>query len=151
MQKRQKLLAVASGGGHWIELLRLRPAFSNFDTVYVSMFENYVHQLNGESYYTIPDCTRFNPHLLFPIFWKALKIIWLEKPAAIITTGSAPALPFVLIGKLIGCKTLWIDSIANAESLTMSGNIAKKFGLKVISQWPDVAEHECVEYWGAII
>ena len=28
---RPKILAIASGGGHWIQLLRLRPAFSGAD------------------------------------------------------------------------------------------------------------------------
>jgi UDP-N-acetylglucosamine:LPS N-acetylglucosamine transferase len=151
MNPRPKLLAVASGGGHWVELMRLRPAFAEFETSYVSMFENYSKQLDGAKLYIIPDCTRFNPYVLIPIFWKALRIIKRERPVAIITTGSAPALPFIFIGRFYGCRTLWIDSIANSESLTMSGSIARKFADKVICQWPDVAEREKVECWGAVI
>jgi UDP-N-acetylglucosamine:LPS N-acetylglucosamine transferase len=146
-----KLLALASGGGHWVELMRLRPAFADFETVYVSMFENYADQLDGAQLHVIPDATRFNPHGLVPIMFRALKIMAQERPDAIITTGAAPALPFVVLGRIIGCHILWIDSIANSDRLTLSGRVARAFGIKVVTQWPDVAALERVDHWGAIL
>ncbi|HTH27150.1 MAG TPA: UDP-N-acetylglucosamine--LPS N-acetylglucosamine transferase [Sphingobium sp.] len=151
MAGKPRLLALASGGGHWIELMRLRPAFADFETVYVSMFDNYAEQLEGARLHVIPDASRFSLVAFVPIFWRAIGIVLRERPKAMITTGSAPMLAFLLLGRLMGCRTLWIDSIANAEHLTSSGRIARKFASKVICQWPDVAEREGVECWGAIL
>ena len=151
MVGRPKLMALASGGGHWVELMRLRPAFDDFETVYVSMFDNYADQLNGARLYVIPDASRFNLLGFFPIFWKALRIVARERPQAMVTTGSAPMLAFILLGRILGCRTLWIDSIANSEHLTSSGRLARKFAGKVISQWPDVAQKEGVDYWGGVV
>src|SRR5688572_14021606 len=35
-QPRKKILAVASSGGHWTQLLRLRPAFDGCEVVFVT-------------------------------------------------------------------------------------------------------------------
>ena len=37
----KRILAVSSGGGHWIELLRIRPAFEGADVAFVTVQRNY--------------------------------------------------------------------------------------------------------------
>ena len=146
-----RVLAVASGGGHWVQLERLRPAFRGFDVAYVSMFESYRQMVKGHSYYVIPDASRFDITGFIPVFWRAAKIVIRERPAAIVTTGSAPMLAFLMLGRLIGAKTLWIDSIANSERLSSSGRLARKLAHQVVSQWPTVAATEGVECWGSVL
>lgn len=148
---RPKLIALASGGGHWVQLQRLRPAFEGFETVYVSMFESYAEQVDGSRFYIVPDASRFDLKSFAPVFWRALKIMLRERPRAVVTTGSAPMLAFILLGRLMGCRTLWIDSIANSERMSSSGRLAKRLANRVISQWPEVAAREGVECWGAIL
>ncbi|RZF60647.1 oligosaccharide biosynthesis protein Alg14 [Sphingomonas populi] len=151
MARKKRLLALASGGGHWIELLRLRPAFEGWDVAYVSMFENYTSSIPGARYYTVPDASRFDK-LAFPkVFARALPIMLKERPHAIVTTGSAPMLAFLMIAKLMGTKTLWIDSIAQAEEMSSSGKVAKKLATKAVAQWPEVAKAEGLECWGAVL
>ena len=36
MSKPRRILAVSSGGGHWVELMRLRPAFEGHDVAFVT-------------------------------------------------------------------------------------------------------------------
>jgi UDP-N-acetylglucosamine:LPS N-acetylglucosamine transferase len=145
------ILAGASGGGHWIELLRLRPAFAGFDVVYVSTFENYANAVPESRFYAVPDASRFSAAAFFPIFFRAFKILRVERPAAIVTTGSAPMLPFVLIGRLFGVKSLWIDSISSTQHMSMSGRIAKRIATKSVAQWPALADAEGIDYWGKVI
>jgi UDP-N-acetylglucosamine:LPS N-acetylglucosamine transferase len=145
------LIAAASGGGHWIELLRLKRAFEGWDVVYVSMFENYVSAIPGARYYTVPDASRFDKLAFFKVALKAFRIMLKERPDAIVTTGSAPMLWFLIFGRLIGAKTLWIDSIAQAEKMSSSGRIAKKLATVAVAQWPEVARDEDIEYWGAVL
>jgi UDP-N-acetylglucosamine:LPS N-acetylglucosamine transferase len=148
---RPKLIALASGGGHWVQLQRLRPAFKDFETVYVSMFESYADQVVGNRVYTVPDASRFDLKSFAPVFWRALKVMLRERPQAVVTTGSAPMLAFIVLGRLMGCRTLWIDSIANSERMSSSGRLAKRLANRCISQWPEVAAREGVECWGAIL
>lgn len=151
MGRPPRLLAAASGGGHWIELLRLKRAFEGWDVAYVSMFDNYVSAVPGARYYTVPDASRFDKLAFFKVAVKALRIILKERPDAIVTTGSAPMLWFLLFGRLIGAKSLWIDSIAQAEEMSSSGRIAKKLATVAVAQWPEVARAERIECWGAVL
>lgn len=146
-----KLLAAASGGGHWVQLLRLRDAFQDFETVYVSMFDNYADAVPGARLHTIPDASRFNKMSFVKVWTKAVRIMARERPKAVVTTGSAPMLSFIILGRMMGAHTLWVDSIANAERLSSSGRLAKKLAHRTISQWPDVAAREGVECWGAVL
>ncbi|MFO6446925.1 UDP-N-acetylglucosamine--LPS N-acetylglucosamine transferase [Erythrobacter sp. NE805] len=146
-----RLLAVASGGGHWVQLLRLRDAFAGYETAYVSMFENYAEAVPGARLHTIPDASRFNKLSFLKVALKALWIMAKERPRAVVSTGSAPMLFFILLGRLMGARTLWIDSIANAERMSSSGRLARKLAHRTVSQWPEVAEKEGVQCWGSIL
>jgi UDP-N-acetylglucosamine:LPS N-acetylglucosamine transferase len=151
VKPKKRLLAVASGGGHWIELLRLRQAFEGWDVAYVSMFENYTSAVPGARYYTVPDASRFDKLAFGKVMLKATGIMLRERPHAIVTTGSAPMLAFLLLGRLMGTKSLWIDSIAQAEELSSSGKLAKRLANQAIAQWPAVAEAEGIDCWGAVL
>ncbi len=39
--KTPKVLAISSGGGHWVQLLRLRPAFAGCDVTYATVRDGY--------------------------------------------------------------------------------------------------------------
>ena len=60
-------------------------------------------------------------------------------------------LSFLMLGRLMGTRSLWIDSIAQAEELSSSGRLAKKLATKAVAQWPDVASGEGMDYWGAVL
>ena len=48
MTGRRRVLAVASGGGHWVQLLRLRPAFEGCDVTYACVRPAYADDVPGE-------------------------------------------------------------------------------------------------------
>lgn len=149
--RRPRLLAIASGGGHWVQLQRLCPAFEGFDIAFVSTFDHYVTQVAEHRYYVVPNASRFELGGFLPGAWRALKIICRERPDAVVTTGSAPMLVFLLLGRLIGARTLWVDSLANPERLSSSGRMARRIAHQTVSQWPEVAEAEHVAYWGSVL
>ena len=146
-----RLLAIASAGGHWVQLQRMRAAFDDFDVAYVSTSTDSMNQVAGHRFYAIPDASRFKLRPFIPVFLAAVRIMLKERPQAIVTTGAAPGLPFILLGRLMLSRTLWIDSIANSERLSGSGRIARKVAHRTISQWADVAESEGVPFWGRVI
>jgi UDP-N-acetylglucosamine:LPS N-acetylglucosamine transferase len=78
-----------------------------------------------------------------------MKTIRKEKPEAIITTGAAPGLVYLLAGKLLGRKTIWIDSIANAEHLSASGRMASRFASRTYTQWENLATGK-IQYAGNV-
>ena len=57
-KNRKKVLAVASGGGHWIQLLRLQQAFSACDCTYVSVNKEYASAVSPSAFFYVPDANR---------------------------------------------------------------------------------------------
>jgi UDP-N-acetylglucosamine:LPS N-acetylglucosamine transferase len=144
MEKKKKVLAIASVGGHWIQLLRLRPAFEGTELEFMSTKESFAGMVQGHKFYTVPDASRWNKFKLIWSFFRIFVIIFKSKPDVIITTGAAPGVMGLFAGKILGSKTIWVDSIANVEQLSMSGKLATKFADKVYTQWPDLAVNNVV-------
>ena len=137
---KKKVMAIASIGGHWVQLLRIaRPMEEKYEMVYVSNHPKCATMVEGQKFYQTADFSRSDAWKLIPSFFKAVRVLWREKPDAIITTGAAPGLVFLLVGKLLGIKTIWIDSVANAEQLSASGRIASRFASRTYTQWEDLA------------
>lgn len=148
---KKKVMAVASIGGHWVQLLRIaRPMEEKYEMVYVSNHPKCATMVEGQRFYETEDFSRSDAWKLVPSFFKAVKLVWREKPDAIITTGAAPGLVFLLVGKLLGEKTIWIDSIANAAHLSASGRIASKFASRTYAQWQDLATGK-IQYAGNVL
>ena len=50
---RPRVLAIASGGGHWTELHRLMPAFKGFEVAFVSVYPDYADTIPGQRFYIV--------------------------------------------------------------------------------------------------
>lgn len=147
-----RLLAVSSGGGHWIQLQRLRPAFEGFDVAFVSVTSDHIDDLQGERLYTVRDVTRRNPQDLALLVPQMIYIMLKEKPDVVLTTGAAPGLIAIAVAKMITrAKTMWIDSIANCERLSSSGLHARRFADCWLTQWPNLARPEGPSFWGSVL
>lgn len=145
-----KIIGIASVGGHWIQLLRVTLAFKEEELVFVSTKPEFSTTVPGKKFYHIPDGSSWNKLKLIKSLWNAFRIIEKERPDAIVTTGAAPGLMGLMAGKLMGIKTIWIDSIANVEKVSLSGRIAVMFADRVYTQWPDLASSKIL-YAGNVL
>ena len=72
----------------------------------------------------------------------ALKVLWTllrERPTIVVSTGAAPGYLAIRGGRLLGARTIWIDSVANVEELSMSGRMASATADLCLTQWPHLA------------
>lgn len=135
----KRVLAVASGGGHWTQMMRLREVFDGQDVAFVSVKNMYRSDVASHRFYSIPDVSRLHRWSLPFAIVMLLLILIKEKPETIITTGSAPGMLALRLGKLFGARTIWIDSVANVEGMSLSGVRARKFADLWLTQWPHLA------------
>ena len=146
----RKILAVASGGGHWVQLRRVVPAFAGHRVVYVTINPVYRKDVPGSDVYIVNDATRWDRIGSIRL---ALSILWIlirERPDAIVSTGAAPGCFAILFGRFLGAKTIWIDSIANVEQMSMSGMMVRRYARLWLTQWPHLAEPSGPEYAGRV-
>ena len=144
-------MAVASSGGHWVQLLRLREAFDGQEVVYVTVTEPASDEVGSSRVYTVNDANRRTKLSALRLAFKMLRILWRERPDIIISTGAAPGCLAICIGKLLGAKTVWIDSLANVERLSLSGRIVKRFTDLWLTQWEHLAQPDGPRFEGAVL
>jgi UDP-N-acetylglucosamine:LPS N-acetylglucosamine transferase len=146
-----KVLAISSGGGHWVQLLRLRPAFEGCRVTYATVREGYRAEVAGADFRVIPDSNRWNKLAMlrcaFCIFWLVLRL----RPDVVVSTGAAPGFFGVRFGKWLGARVIWVDSVANAEELSMSGRKAGGFVDLWLTQWPHLAVDDGPQFYGSVI
>lgn len=147
----KKIVAIASGGGHWIQLLRLRPAFEGNEVTFVSTHKDFRKDIGNQRFLTVTDASMDEKGKLLALFMQMFWLILKSRPDVVITTGAAPGFAGILFGRLLGAKTIWLDSIANAEELSSSGKHAKKIASIWLTQWQHLACEDGPDYKGKII
>jgi len=149
--KPRRVLALSSGGGHWVQLLRLRPAFEGERTTFVTVNRAYAADVPGCRFRVIPDATRWNK---LALLYTAVRIAWIvvtERPDVIVSTGAAPGYFAIRLGKLLKARTGWVDSVANVEALSMAGQDAGRYADLWLTQWPHLARPEGPHFIGATL
>jgi UDP-N-acetylglucosamine:LPS N-acetylglucosamine transferase len=148
-----KICLAASAGGHLSQLLSLEPIWQGHQVIFISTGEMVREKLEKIGItYIVGECNREHPIKTFGVMLKCLRIILRQRPDVVLSTGAAAGFLMCFWGKLFGAKIIWLDSIANAEKLSMSGRMIRPFADLILSQWPDVAaQYHKVDYAGEVI
>jgi len=148
--QKKKLLAVASYGGHWQQLNRLSEFFNDYDCSFITTSN--VDCL-GNNHFHVPDCNARNRVAILNSSFHIFKIFLKIRPDIVVSTGAAPGLIAIVIAKLMRRKTIWIDSIANAEQLSSSGRMAKRWSDLWLTQWEHLSDEtdETPVYIGSVL
>ena len=146
----KKILAVASGGGHWKQLMLISPAFTQHNVKYITTIDGLPQESQVSNYKIVRDSNKNEKFRVIQTFLQIFKEILVFRPDLVITTGAAPGLLALLVGRFFFAKTIWVDSIANGEELSLGGKLSKKFAHKVISQWQEVAKENEVDFEGSV-
>lgn len=142
----KKVLAVASFGGHWIQLTEITKNLSpKHEYIYLTTSKDASKEKN---IFVVNDANAKNKFLLIKQFFSVLKLIWIIKPDIILSTGASVGLFAIIAGKTINAKCIWVDSIANAKQMSKSGKLATYFTKHVFSQWKHINN---VNYCGRLL
>ena len=150
--KVKKVLAIASAGGHWVQLRRLRPAWEECEVIYVATDEGYRAEVledmtdgrtrHPRSFHAVPDANRRDKIGLVRQFFAVARLILRTRPDAIVSTGASSGFFALVLGRLIGARTIWVDSIANAGELSASGRMVGRHANLWLTQWSHIADRE---------
>lgn len=139
MNQPKRILAIASDGGHKEQLIRiLEPLMSKYDITMIIAREEQIIDKKADLL-IVRNCSRRNFWLFPSILVSIMQIIKKERPSHVVTTGAAPGLAAVIAACLCGKKSMWIDSVANSNALSLSGRLARKFASQTVTQWKNIA------------
>jgi len=151
MASKKKILAVSSGGGHWIELLRLRPAFAGHDVEYVTVRDDYRDDVSGHTLHKVNDATSWNYFGTALLLVRTAIVVLKVRADIVVSTGAAPGYFAIRFGKLIGARTIWVDSLANVNQMSRAGQMVGKHADLWLTQWPNLAAPRGPEYSGQVL
>lgn len=136
-----KIIFGASSGGHFEQLMMLKPLMQKYDSILLTEKTDYGTVIDDLKTYYVRQINR--KELLFPLkivgnACKCTFIILREKPDVMITTGVLAMIPCALLMKLFGKKLIYIESFAKVTTQTLSGKLLYKYADRFYVQWEEM-------------
>ncbi len=152
MAERRRALLVSSTGGHWVQMRRLEPAFAGWDLHYACTDPAHRHSVpHPDRFHACPEASQWSK---FRLLWQALAVAELllrVRPAVVVSTGASVGFFAIALGKLFGAHTIWLDSIANVDELSLSGRMAGRFADLWLTQWEHLSAPGGPTYLGSVV
>jgi len=133
---------ISSTGGHLNELMQLKDLFKKYDYYIVTektsdnlyLKDKYKKRVSYLVYGTKDHFLIYPAKLILNSFI-SLFVYLKVRPNVIITTGTHTAGPMCCIGKILGSKIIFIETMANITTKTVTGRLVYKFADMFIVQW----------------
>lgn len=136
-----KICFISSSGGHFEQLMMLKPLMDKYKSFIVTEKTNYKVSGGNRTIYYLDQVNRNEKLFVLKMIknsLKTLKIFIKEKPDVIITTGVLSAIPMCIIGKIFRKKLIYIESFAKVNTPTLTGKLIYKFADQFYVQWRDM-------------
>lgn len=138
-----KLCFAASSGGHFEQLLMLKPLMDKYDSFIVTEETLYKAKIDNKKIYYMMQVNRKEknaiPRMVVNIF-RSVKVFMKEKPDVVICTGVLAMIPLCLISKIAGKKLIYIESFAKVTSATQTGKFLYRFADQFYVQWEQMLQ-----------
>lgn len=139
MNKRKiKICFAASSGGHYEQLMMLKPLMEKYDSFIITERTLYQAGIKDVKTYYLSQINRKEKFFVLRMISNTLKsivIFAVEKPDLVICTGVLATIPICLIVKLVGKKLIYIESFAKVTSATGTGKLLYKYADQFYVQW----------------
>ena len=136
-----KICFISSSGGHFEQLMMLKPLMDKYKSFIVTEKTNYKVSRGNRTIYYLDQVNRNEKLFVLKMIknsLKTLKIFIKEKPDVIITTGVLSAIPMCIIGNIFRKKLIYIESFAKVNTPTLTGKLIYKFADQFYVQWRDM-------------
>jgi UDP-N-acetylglucosamine:LPS N-acetylglucosamine transferase len=141
--KKMKICFAASSGGHYEQLMMLKPLMDKYDSFVLTERTQYKADVKGEKTYYLKQVNRKEKLFLFRMIancFSSLNIYIKEKPDVIICTGVLAMIPMCLLMKVFKKKMIYIESFAKVTSPTQTGKLLYKYADQFYVQWESMKE-----------
>lgn len=146
------MLLVCSPGGHLQDMMALEPAWRGFRRLFVTTPAPDVEYLLSQE----PHVVAFGPtnrslkNLIrnVPV---ALRVLRKERPDVVLSTGAALCVPFFVIGRVLGCRLVYVECLARVESLSLTGRLLYRLADEFFVQSSTLGQLERARYEGSVL
>lgn len=139
----KKICFTASTGGHFEQLMMLKPLMEKYNSFIVTEKSQYSVNVKGVKTYYLKQVNRKELTCIINMLSntvKTIKLLIQEKPDIIISTGALATIPLCVFGKIFRKKIIFIESFAKINSPTLTGKVIYKFADQFYVQWENMLE-----------
>ncbi|MCM3116049.1 UDP-N-acetylglucosamine transferase subunit ALG14 [Neobacillus sp. MER 74] len=139
--KRMKICFAASSGGHYEQLMMLKPLMSKYDSFVITEKTTYAAQAEGVKTYYVKQVNRKEKMCIPNLFLNSIISFYIfikERPNAVICTGVLAMIPMCLFAKLFRKKLIYIESFAKVTSPTETGMLMYRYADQFYVQWEEM-------------
>jgi len=132
-------LLVATPGGHLAQLQLISSCFDTFQRRWVSLDHASVDVGDDPLVLGHGPTTRSVSNLLrnLVVAWREIRT---NRPEIIVSTGAGIAVPFFVLGRLFGARTIFLEVYDRIDSRTLTGRLVRPFSTEFLVQWPEQQE-----------
>ncbi|MFQ9311499.1 MAG: PssD/Cps14F family polysaccharide biosynthesis glycosyltransferase [Paraclostridium sordellii] len=137
----KKICFVASSGGHFEQIMMLKPLMKKYDSFIVTEKTNYSVSNEDIPFYYLKQVNRHEFKFILYMMINTIKTIGIflkEKPDIVISTGALATIPMCFIAKIFRKKIIFIESFAKINSPTLTGKLVYKFANQFYVQWEEM-------------
>ncbi|WP_239005392.1 PssD/Cps14F family polysaccharide biosynthesis glycosyltransferase [Gloeothece citriformis] len=121
-------MLICSTGGHFRAIQELKPFWETHERIWITFYTPATQNfLAEENVYWAWSPTNRNLPNLVRNFLLAGKVLLKERPSLVISTGAGVAVPFLILSKLLGSKTVFVESATRVNQLSLSARLALPF------------------------
>lgn len=136
------LLLVCSTGGHLVQMVALRPAWSPRTRVFVTFDKSDARTLlAGERVIAAYGPTNRNVVNLVRNTALAARTLCRLRPRAVVTTGAGVAIPFAWLGRLAGADVVYVESLARVDGPSLTLRLLRPVASRIYVQWPEMTRY----------
>ncbi|HUV91058.1 MAG TPA: PssD/Cps14F family polysaccharide biosynthesis glycosyltransferase [Anaerolineae bacterium] len=133
-----KIALVCSHGGHLTQMNMLVPALEGHEHFWVTYRCVRTEAMAAQEHVYLLTNIGTNPARMAVAFFHALRIMLVERPRVVISTGAEIAIPFSWVGKVLGARVVYIESWSRIHTRSGTGPLVYPVTDLFLVQWPDV-------------
>ena len=133
-----KIGLVCSHGGHLTEMLELIESFEGHDLFFATYRSTRASELAARCRLYAMANIGANPVRLLGSLLKAWRVLRIERPDALVSTGSEIAIPFFVLAKALGIRTVFVESCCRVHSPSRTGRTVYRLADVFLVQWPQL-------------
>lgn len=143
-----RVLLVGSSGGHLAQMLTMKPWWQDAERRWVTFdTTDAVSALAGEQVvWAFHPTTRNLPNALRNLML-AVRVLLGYRPDVVVSTGAGIALPFFVVARLLGVRTIYVEVYDRIDSRTLTGRLCRPWTSRFLVQW----EEQLAVYPGATV
>jgi beta-1,4-N-acetylglucosaminyltransferase len=139
-ERKLKIALVCSHGGHLTETEALWPAFAEHECFLVSYRCERTEKFDRVQRKYLLQNIGANLWRMAKAFAQAVIILSKEQPDVVLSTGSEIAIPFLWVGKLLGIRTVYVESWCRIRTRSGTGPLVYPAADLFLVQWPGVID-----------